>query len=139
MTAQTDATTAEIYAAAWRAEIRRRIDDIESGRAKPLRHDRTSRCADHPAAREEYAEAIRVHQQVSPQLGEAITRCLENAVQAVLVAPMSWPVFSGWDEEPVVRNNDIDRCAYRIVHYQRGDETVILAYALKHQPSKQRR
>ncbi|MDR0782702.1 MAG: type II toxin-antitoxin system RelE/ParE family toxin [Propionibacteriaceae bacterium] len=87
---------------------------------------------DHPAAREDYLEAVRYYAEHGDGLGDALIDCFEEAVDDVLDAPETWPLVQEWDEQPSVRSRKVHRFPYRVVYYQRSEEIIILAYAHQH-------
>ncbi len=48
---------------------------------------------------------------------------------AIELYPDGWPLFPGWDRQPVVRTKGMRRSPYRVVYFLRDGEPVILAYA----------
>lgn len=90
---------------------------------------------EHPAAREDYLEAVRHYRRIDDveetALSSDIIDRFEIAVAEVLANPTGWSRRHYWDEQPKVFKRSVQRFPYLVLLYLRGGEPVIIAYAFE--------
>ena len=91
--------------AAWGEEIRRRVDDIRSGRVKGIPGEQvlreiaeefpmgSSRFLFHPEAREEIRGAIRWYRPQSLLASSEFRAAVSDAIRLIVDAPQRWPKY----------------------------------------------
>lgn len=88
---------------------------------------------EHPDAGAELFTAAERYEVAEPGLGHALLDRVAEAIEAIKLYPDGWPIFAGWNREPVVRTKATKRFRYRIVYFLWHGEPVILAYAHERQ------
>ena len=88
---------------------------------------------DHPAAREDYLDAVRYYRRIDEREGTALANDIierfEIAVAEVLADPAGWSRLHYWDDEPIVYKRSVARFPYLVLFYLRDGEPVVIAYA----------
>lgn len=84
---------------------------------------------EHPEAVAEFDAAVEWYEARESGLGISLVGHATAARQSIAEWPNAWPMFPGWDREPVVRSKRLDVFPYRVVYFVDMDELVILAYA----------
>ena len=54
---------------------------------------------------------------------------MRAAIDAAVDSPESWPVWPGWDRQPLVRSKGVSDFPYRVVYFVRDDQLMIVAVA----------
>lgn len=93
----------------------------------------TAEHPEHPAAGAELFAAAERYERVQPGLGSALFDRVAEAIEAIELYPEGWPIYPGWDRQPLVRTKGTKRFRYRVVYFLRDGEPVILAYAHERQ------
>lgn len=84
---------------------------------------------EHPAAREEYLDAVAWHDDQEPGLGERLADRLDDAVDFIRQWADAAPPYGGRRRHPIVRSKRVDGFPYRVVYFVRDAEVVVVAYA----------
>ena len=83
----------------------------------------------HPDAELELEAAIEWYEDQQPGLGNDLLEQVEEALDVILAWPRIAPVFSRWEQTPVVRTQAIARFPYQALYYLTARELVLVAFA----------
>ncbi|MBX3089269.1 type II toxin-antitoxin system RelE/ParE family toxin [Microbacterium istanbulense] len=84
---------------------------------------------EHPAAREEYLDALAWYDDQEAGLGNRLGDDLDNAVDFIREWPDSGPLYRGRQRIPRLRRKGTDVFPYGIIYFVRDDEVIVVAYA----------
>ncbi|MDR2373959.1 MAG: type II toxin-antitoxin system RelE/ParE family toxin [Bifidobacteriaceae bacterium] len=84
---------------------------------------------EHPAAREEYLEALVWYERQDPGLGERLAEDLDSGVDFIRKWPDAAPIYRGRRRVPLIRRKGVEVFPYGIVYFVRDGEVIIIAYA----------
>ncbi|MGO1544019.1 MAG: hypothetical protein ACTHXA_06725 [Gulosibacter sp.] len=87
------------------------------------------RWREHPAAREEYLDALASHDDQESGLGDRLADDLDNGVDFIREWPDSAPLYRGHQRSPRLRLKGTVVFPYGIIFFVRDDEVVVVAYA----------
>ncbi|WP_109506870.1 type II toxin-antitoxin system RelE/ParE family toxin [Nocardioides speluncae] len=83
----------------------------------------------HPEARAEFVADVDWYDEREFGVGARFELAVREAIDAAIDAPKSWPVWPGWDREPVVRSKGVRDFPYRIIYFIDGDLLTVVATA----------
>jgi hypothetical protein len=83
----------------------------------------------HPEAKAEFDADIDWYDNREVGVGDRFESEVLVAVDMSVNCPETWPVWPGWDREPVVRIKRVNVFPYRVVYFVAGDVFMILAVA----------
>lgn len=69
----------------------------------------------HPEARAEFFADIDWFEEREFGLGERFDGAVRASIKDAVESPESWPVWPGWNQQPVVRSRGVERFPYRVV------------------------
>ena len=84
---------------------------------------------EHPAAREEYPDALAWYDDQEAGLGDRLGDDLDNGVDFIREWPDSAPLYRGRQRNPCLRRKGTDVFPYGIIYFVRDDEIIVVAYA----------
>ena len=84
---------------------------------------------EHPAAREEYLDALAWYDDQEAGLGDRLGDDLDNGVDFIREWPDSAPLYRGRQRIPRLRRKGTDVFPYGIIYFVRDDEVIVVAYA----------
>jgi toxin ParE1/3/4 len=83
----------------------------------------------HPEARAELFADVEWYDAREPELGGRFVVAVRAAVDAAVDSPEAWPIWPGWDREPVVHSKGVSDFPYRVVYFVEADTLRIVAVA----------
>lgn len=83
----------------------------------------------HPEAEAELDADIDWYDEREFGLGDRFARQVLDAVEESADTPEAWPVWPGWDRQPVVRSKGVTEFPYRVVYFVDADVLLIIAVA----------
>ena len=75
----------------------------------------------HPDAGSEFDADIDWYEEREVGLGDQFEAQVLDAVSDSAATPDAWPVWPGWDRQPVVRSKGVADFPYRVVYLLQGD------------------
>ena len=83
----------------------------------------------HPAAEIELGADIDWYDNLEFGLGDRFEAEVLAAADESADTPEAWPVWPGWDREPVVHSKGVGGFPYRLVYFVQGELATIVAVA----------
>lgn len=83
----------------------------------------------HPDAESEFDADIDWYDERETGLGDRFEGQVLGAVDESADTPAAWPVWPGWDRQPVVRSKGVTDFPYRVVYFVEGDLLTVVAVA----------
>lgn len=83
----------------------------------------------HPDAESEFVADIGWYDEREIGLGDRFEGEVLQAVDESADTPAAWPVWPGWDRQPVVRSKSVVDFPYRVVYFVEGNLLTIVAVA----------
>lgn len=84
---------------------------------------------EHPAAREEYLDALAWYDDQETGLGDRFGDDLDSAVDSIREWPDAAPPHHGRQRRPLIRRKRVKDFPYGIVYIVRENEVIVVAYA----------
>ncbi|WP_454131724.1 hypothetical protein [Microbacterium lacticum] len=84
---------------------------------------------EHPAAREEYLDALAWYDDQEAGLGDRLGDDLDAGVDIIREWPDAAPPYRGRQRHPLIRRKGVEDFPYGIVYFVRDDEVIVVAYA----------
>lgn len=89
----------------------------------------TVRWREHPAARQEFLDALAWYDDQVPGLGGRLADAFAESIQFIREWPNAAALFPGRSRTLLVRTQGIDVFPYRIIYVVREGDVVVVAYA----------
>jgi plasmid stabilization system protein ParE len=83
----------------------------------------------HPEAESEFDADIDWYDDRQTGLGDRFETEVLGAVDESAGTPQAWPVWPGWDREPLVRSKGVSDFPHRVVYFVRDDTLIVVAVA----------
>lgn len=87
------------------------------------------RWREHPAARDEYLDALAWYDDRAVGLGGRLGDALDRAVDSVRAWPDAAPLYRWRQRIPVIRRKGVEDFPYGAVYFVRDDEVFVVAFA----------
>ncbi len=84
---------------------------------------------EHPAAREEYLDALVWYDDQKAGLGDRLGDNLDSGVDFVREWPDATPPYRSRQRTPVIRRKGVEEFPYGIVYFVHDGELIVVAYA----------